>query len=179
MTERRTLLRRVGALLMGALGAVLATPAALFLSDPLRRRRRAAKDGAGATATVPVGRLADVPDLDRGDRPLRQGVVVKEVRDAWSRFPEVRLGSVWLYRRGSEVTCLSTICPHAGCSVDCDERRNLFACPCHTSTFSLDGKRREGPSPRDMDALEVEVKDGEVRCHYQRFRLAASGKEPV
>lgn len=188
MTQRRTLLARLGALLMGGLGAALAAPAALFLSDPLRRRRRqggagegagGADPGAGEVPSVPLARIAEVPDLDRGERPLRQGVVARDVRDAWGRLPEVRLGSVWLFRRGSELSCLSTVCPHAGCAIDYDEKRNLFACPCHTSTFGLDGRRREGPSPRDMDSLEVEVKDGQVRCRYQRFRLAVAGKEPV
>jgi Rieske Fe-S protein len=172
--SRRSLFARLGGVLMGLIGTTLSAPALLFLMDPLRRRH----DG-GKAAAVPVAREKDVPDLDRGGQPLRATVVAKNVRDAWSRVPEVKQGSVWLYRRGGELTCLSTTCPHAGCAIDYDEKRNIFACPCHKSAFGLDGVRREGPSPRDMDRLEVEVKDGEVLCRYQRFRTAISDKETI
>ncbi|MCS6913252.1 MAG: Rieske (2Fe-2S) protein [Myxococcales bacterium] len=175
MMQRRTLLKRLAGLLMGAMGAVLATPAVLYLLDPLRRLR-GKQPGVPA---LPVARLDQLPDLDRGEAPLRQSVVARDVRDAWTRFPEVRQGSVWVYRRGDQVFCLSTVCPHAGCSVDYDEQQRRFVCPCHRSTFSLDGKRQDGPSPRDMDSLEVQVRQGQVFCRYQRFRLATASKEAI
>jgi hypothetical protein len=37
----------------------------------------------------------------------------------------------------------------------------------------------EGPSPRPMDTLEVEEKDGLVAIRFQRFRQGVAGKEPV
>src|SRR5581483_5306616 len=113
----------------------------------------------GGAPLVPLAQLNEVPDLSRGEAPLRAAVVARDQRDAWNRFPEGRLGSVWIYkdekdgREGREddrLTCLSTVCPHAGCAVDYDEQRRAFACPCHRSSFSLDGRRLSGPSPRDM-----------------------------
>ena len=160
---------------MTLLGAALSVPAALYLLDPLQRRRRG---GAGG-GSIPVAPLAEVPDVGAGAAPLRLTVVAAEQHDAWNRMQDVRLGSVWLCKRGQELTCFSTTCPHAGCGIDYDAERRLFVCPCHGSTFALDGSRREGPSPRDMDRLEVDVQEGQVRCRFQRFRPATAGKEPV
>lgn len=173
--DRRTVFSRISAVLGGVLGAALTSPAVLFVLDPVRRWRR----GAAARPPVPIARFDEVPDLDQGSKPLRAVVTAKEVRDAWTRHPSIRLGAVWVFRRGKDVTCLSTTCPHSGCAVDYDEKKGAFFCPCHDSTFALDGKRREGPSPRDMDRLDIEVQEGEVLCHYRRFRPAVGDKEPV
>lgn len=177
-SERRSALRYLSGLLMSLLGAAMGVPAALVLADPLRRR-----DGEAANPlipeAIPVARLDEVPDLDKGAAPLRAAVVKASELDAWNRADNVKLGAVWLGRRGGEVQCLSTICPHAGCGIDYDAEQKSFLCPCHGSRFALDGSRREGPAPRDMDRLAVEVQDGQVRCRYQRFRLAITDKEAV
>jgi menaquinol-cytochrome c reductase iron-sulfur subunit len=175
---RRSVLRVLSGALLVALSAAAAVPSLLYLLDPLRRRpRRAGGD------LLPVAPLAEVPDISKGEAPLRAPVIAGEQHDAWTRHEATRLGSVWLLRGqggdGGEVTCFSTQCPHAGCGVDFDEARRLFVCPCHSSTFALDGTRREGPAPRGLDRLEVDVKDGLVRCRFQRFRPASESKEPV
>jgi len=171
--ERRSALRMIGGLLITMLGVALSVPAALYLLDPVQRRRR------GAAASIPIAPLAEVPDLGAGAAPLRAVVVAAEQHDAWNRLEEVRLGSVWLAKRGDQLQCFSTACPHAGCGIDFDTERRLFVCPCHGSSFGLDGSRQDGPSPRDMDRLEVDVHDGQVHCRFQRFRLATPDKEPA
>lgn len=160
---------------MTLLGAALSVPAAVYLFDPVRRRRK----GEAAGESIPVAPLTEVPDVAAGAAPLRLTVVAAEQHDAWNRVQDVRLGSVWLCRRGEALSCFSATCPHAGCGIDFDAERRLFICPCHGSSFALDGSRREGPSPRDMDRLEVDVHEGQVRCRFQRFRSATSDKEPV
>src|SRR5262249_41532693 len=145
--ERRSALRYLGGLMLSLLGTALGVPAALFLSDPLRRRDGEAGAAPGLPAAIPVARLADVPDVEHGGAPLRAPVIKSSELDAWNRLDDVKLGAVWLSRRGSEVLCLSTICPHAGCGVDYDAAQQCFLCPCHGSRFALDGSRRDGPSP--------------------------------
>ncbi len=174
--DRRSALRIVGGLLITALGMALSVPAALYLFDPVQRRRRR---GPQQPDGIPVAPLATVPDLAAGAEPLRVPVIAAEQHDAWNRIQEVRLGSVWLARSGDQLQCLSTACPHAGCGIDFDTERRLFVCPCHGSSFALDGTRRDGPSPRDMDRLEVDVHEGQVRCRFQHFRTATPDKEPV
>jgi Rieske Fe-S protein len=172
---RRSALRYVGGALLAVIGTALVAPALAFLSDPLRRRRR----GGPPDSPIAIAELDEVPNLDSGAAPLRAAVVATGLKDAWNRFDSSKLGSVFVGRRQGALTCLSGSCPHAGCGIDFDENARQFVCPCHNSTFNLDGSRRAGPSPRDMDQLQVEVQGSTVYCQFQRFRLAVSKKEPV
>lgn len=53
-------------------------------------------------------------------------------------------------------------CPHARCTLRFSEDSNRFECPCHASSFSIEGKKLGGPSPRDMVLAATEVMNGEV-----------------
>lgn len=174
--ERRSALKIVGGLLFGALGVAFLAPSLIFLSDPLRRRRQ---KGEASPARIKVASVDEIPDLDAGVAPLRAPVIATGVRDAWNRLDSAKLGSVFLGKRKGALSCLSAICPHAGCAIDFDEKQQKFVCPCHRSTFSLDGTREEGPSPRGMDKMDVTVDGDAVYCQFQRFRLAVDKKVPV
>jgi len=177
--ERRSALRRIGGIVVGvigsALGAALLAPALIALSDPLWRRRRQGLAG----PRVPVAQVDEIPDLDAGAAPLRAQVVASGLRDAWNRLDSARLGSVFLGKRQGSLTCLSATCPHAGCGIDFDEKQRQFICPCHNSSFAIDGTRRDGPAPRDMDRLDVTVEGDTVYCLFRRFRPAMSRKVPA
>jgi len=168
MADRRGFMRIIGAALMSLMGSALAVPAAIFYTAPARRKRE-------AEGSVDVGALERLPE----GVPARVPVVVKRRLDAWTAFTDVTLGAAWLVRKGAEIKAFSTVCPHAGCSIDWDGPKSCFACPCHGSVFSPDGERTEGPSPRGMDALDVEVKEGRVLLAYRRFRQGVREKEPV
>jgi Rieske Fe-S protein len=104
----------------------------------------------------------------------RRVAIVDDRRDAWTIERGVELGSVWLVRHGDKVTAFSAVCPHLGCSVNAAE--SGFACPCHTSSFDAEGKRRSGPSPRDLDVLETRIEDGHVAVDFRRFRIGVEAK---
>jgi Rieske Fe-S protein len=108
--------------------------------------------------------------------PVAAKVVAPLRRDAWQKTTDVALGAVWLLRRGERVACYSSTCPHAGCFIDYEEKERRFLCPCHGSTFNLDGQRIAGPAPRDMDTLATAVKAGKVLVRFQRFRQATPKK---
>ena len=129
----------------------------------------------GGDEPVDVGAVERLPEGE----PVRVAVTAARRRDAWTAFSDVTLGACWLVRRGDDVRALSTVCPHAGCAVDFDPARRLFVCPCHDSTFALDGERRSGPAPRAMDRLDTVVAGGRVRVAWRRFRTATAKKEPV
>jgi menaquinol-cytochrome c reductase iron-sulfur subunit len=90
-----------------------------------------------------------------------------------------------------QIEALQVVCPHAGCTVEYKETVSTegdaetgpgFVCPCHKAMFDLNGKRLEedSQSPRDMDALAVEVRsDGEVWVLFQNFKVGTSEKVPV
>jgi menaquinol-cytochrome c reductase iron-sulfur subunit len=167
---RRGFLKLVTAAVTGVIAALTAVPGLGLLMHPLRRRTVA-----GADEPLPV---AAVSDLEMG-RPLRVNVFGK-IRDGWLRLDRVKLGAVWLIRTSEgRVRAFSSACPHLGCGVDWDESTEKFACPCHRSSFDMDGRCLFGPAPRGLDELEVVTSADEVRVRYRRFRLATKDKEPI
>ena len=169
MTRRRVLELLVGAITT-VVGLAVAVPAAAFLTFPTRRRTMS-----GSDEPEDVARLDALPE----GKPVHVAIKAKERRDAWTAFSDVTLGGCWLVRKGDQVQALSTVCPHAGCAVDWDEKGGAFVCPCHDSRFSVEGVRQSGPSPRPLDTLPVDVKDGRVAVAWRRFKTATSKKEPV
>jgi Rieske Fe-S protein len=63
--------------------------------------------------------------------------------------------------------------------VEYDASNNNFFCPCHNGRFNLRGKRLDAtsPSPRDLDALEVEIRNAsEIWVKFQSFRSGVPQK---
>jgi Rieske Fe-S protein len=166
--ERRSILKLVSGAIAAGLGAVLGVPAAIVLGFPIRHRTIG-----GADAPVDVASLGELPE----GVPARRAVRAPRLRDAWLAFTDVTLGAVWLIRSGSSVQAFSTVCPHAGCAVDWDAEQRCFACPCHSSVFDADGKRRSGPTPRGLDTLDCTVDGNRVRVNWRRFRQGVRDKE--
>lgn len=145
-----------------AIAAGAGAPAAALVLAPLR----AAGSNGRWVKTLRVDQL-------RENEPKRVAIV-SDRRDAWTIEKDVELGSVWLVKRGDKVLAFSAVCPHLGCSVNA--AGDAFACPCHTSAFDADGKRKSGPSPRDMDTLETKIEDGFVTVDFRRFRIGVAEK---
>jgi Rieske Fe-S protein len=167
---RRKFLTEFLALACGGLATLAPIGAGLWaFLDPLRRRNAAA-------SFLPVTELSAIPD----DGVPRQFAVVADRVDAWTGFAAEPIGAVYLRReRGSKkVEALSATCPHAGCFVEMESNGKCFRCPCHSSTFTLDGGIvAPSPSPRPMDALECRVaKNGEVEVKWQKFRAGVAAK---
>jgi cytochrome b6-f complex iron-sulfur subunit/menaquinol-cytochrome c reductase iron-sulfur subunit len=160
---RRTLLVLAAGAGACAIGAAVAIPAAAFVAAPL-------SSGAGGGRWVKTLRL---DQLKEGE-PKRVAIVADR-RDAWTVERDVELGSVWLVKRGDKVTAFSAVCPHLGCSVNATSN-GAFACPCHTSAFDADGKKKSGPSPRDLDTLATKIEDGFVAVDFRRFRIGIAEK---
>lgn len=160
----------VGAGTLGAcVAGITAVPALSFLTHPLRTPTTS-----GSDAFIPAGKLAQF----QGSVPVKVDLYADKV-DAWNRVVEVKIGSAWVWNEGGTVKAMSTVCPHLGCAIDYEAETNKFVCPCHDSYFSREGAVETGPSPRGMDALEVETEGGLVAIRYQRFRQGTESKEPV
>lgn len=168
-TPRRGFLKALGATLAAAVASLppaLAGAAALF--DPLRR-------GARDASLVRVSSLSALP---LAAAPKRVRVLAESV-DAWTHYAETPIGAVFLRWDGDRLQALNVVCPHAGCSVNLASDGTHFACPCHRSRFALDGTREEGPAPRGLDELEVEIRDGDVWVRFQNFRPGIEEKIPT
>ena len=170
--ERRHFLVSVSALLAGTLAILAPIGAAVVtLLDPLRR-------GQARGDMLLVARTSAIPE----DGSPRKFTVTADRTDAWAKYEDSPVGAVYLRRSGDEVHALNVVCPHAGCFVGIAQDRSRFSCPCHRSSFDLDGVVNDptSPSPRDMDALDVEVRNGdEVWIRFQNFLPGRSEKTPV
>jgi len=172
LEPRRGVLAKLVA--MAAWAAAYLVPAAAAVAaflNPLRVKSRAGE---------PL-RLGSIDALPSDGTP-RKFPVVMDRTDAWNRFPNQPVGAVFLRRTGdAEVEAIQVVCPHAGCFVNYDPQKNVFFCPCHIASFDLSGKRLDetSPSPRDLDTLDAEVRDGgEVWVTFQNFRTGIPQKVP-
>ncbi|MDP3071719.1 MAG: Rieske (2Fe-2S) protein [Opitutaceae bacterium] len=171
--DRREFLTKAAAIAIG--GAITAVPPiaglCVFL-DPLRREA-----SAGASVLV-----ASLSALTEGGEPRKFPVLADKV-DAWNRATNVPVGAVYLQRlKDNKIRALNVVCPHAGCFVDFRPAQNKYHCPCHDSSFGLDGAILDpkSPSPRPLDELPVEIRKGtEVWVTFQNFRAGEHKKIPV
>ena len=157
----------------------------LSFLDPLFRKnqtpgKHTKGDQGGKTELVRICSLEALPP----NGPPQRFPVITDQFDAWNFTAQQPIGSVYLQRiSDSEVRVFNTTCPHAGCSVSCDGQ--AFHCPCHNSSFELNGSKRvsesgrENPSPRALDTLEHTIDEsGYVNVHYQNFYPGREEKKP-
>jgi len=166
-TGRRGALKLLVGTGSAAFACALAAPAVVFVTAPANE-----EGGAGGQRWIKTVRLDALVDAEP-----KKVAVIADQRDAWTLTKDVELGAVWLVRHGEKVLALSATCPHLGCAIDAAPKG--FACPCHGSVFALDGARTEGPTPRGMDELPVQIQGDDVSVSYQRFRQGGKDKVPV
>lgn len=170
--SRRGVLKAASLAIGGVLAAFAAYPIVRYVLFPVGR-----KTVSGAAEPIDV--LED-GQLKAGGAPVKVELVGEGVQNAWAVSDDVRLGAAWV-RKGEDgkVTALSSVCPHLGCAIGFNEGTKEYRCPCHRSSFSLDGEKKAGPSKRGLDPLPVEVEDGRVRVTFVRFKQDVAEREPV
>lgn len=84
---------------------------------------------------------------------------------------------VWVVKKpGGAVMAYSPTCPHLGCGYRWNPETSRFECPCHASTFDIDGKVQGGPAPRGLDELPSRVEEGVLYVKFMKFRLGITDK---
>lgn len=162
--ERRGFLKLLAGAMAALAGAIATVPVLGTVITPLLKPK--ADDGG-------LLRAASLTELQEG--VPRRVELIAEVVDGWTRQVGV-IGAVWLLKKpDGSISAMSTICPHSGCSIN-QKTKATYGCPCHDSTFQLDGAATEGPSPRPMDTLDVQVKDKDVFVRYRRFKIGVKEK---
>jgi Rieske Fe-S protein len=166
----------LGAVVCGAVATLVPVCAGLtFFLNPLLKKKQAAAGGddgfrrVGTTASLKPG----------GPPAFFQVIGVK--KDAWTTYPGTSLGAVYLrIEPDGELLCLNARCTHLGCTVKFRADENEFLCPCHASSFNLEGERSNEIPPRNMDRLEAEVRNGDqIWVRFQNFRGGREEKVPV
>jgi menaquinol-cytochrome c reductase iron-sulfur subunit len=176
MIDRREFHRWGTFVIGGLMGMALAVPGVAYILDPLRRK-------SAASGFLPLARLGELKVGVPRSFPITQAR-----QDAWVKYPAEPVGAIWVVRQPAEakepVVAFSSKCPHAGCPVDLAADGRSFQCPCHKSSFTLQGQPTNDVPPRAMDTLEVELADpkdpnSEVRVKYQVFRTQTKEKTPL
>jgi len=155
--------------------------------DPLKKKKK--RGPTGVTPSMDADgfiRVTSVDTLTAPNLPTFFKVRADHI-DAWNYFAEIPVGSIYLYRTGDigkdgtkAIVAFSTTCPHAGCAVDFKRGTKSFDCPCHNSSFTIQGKRSDAsPSPRDLDRLETKIEQNAIWVKFQKFRAGISEKAVI
>ena len=91
--------------------------------------------------------------FDAGDISLFQPNSVTIFRGG--RFYLVRLSD-------GGFLALSIRCTHLGCSINYEEDKKRFICPCHASAFEMNGEVQNPPAPSALDYFPVAIQNGKV-----------------
>ena len=134
--------------LWGLMGAALGLPAAVYLLFPPRAKKEHEWMEAGDLAQIQSGAPQEL-------------VFRRNHVDGWKVTSEKT--TAWVVKQGDgSVTVFAPQCTHLGCAYRWDERKQNFLCPCHSSTFGLDGRVLSGPAPRPLDRYETKVEGGKL-----------------
>jgi len=90
-----------------------------------------------------------------------------EFRDATGK-------TLWTNKKDMPYIAFSGKCPHLGCGFKWRKHKVLgpvFLCPCHVSIYDASGRVLEGPAPRPLDPLPIQVSpSGEVQIIDMEFK---------
>jgi menaquinol-cytochrome c reductase iron-sulfur subunit len=147
-TSRRSFYSAAIAGLGALMTAALAAPAAAYLLLKPRSQKQSDFVPAADLAQLTVGKPEEV--------------VFRRTRvDGWRVLNEK--STAWVVRKDDQnVVAFTPQCTHLGCAYHWDEKANNFLCPCHTSTFSIDGKVLSGPAPRPLDRYVTKIDQGKI-----------------
>ncbi len=144
--SRRGVLLKIGLLLNGAVGLILAVPIVRYLLAPVTRER-----APGYDSWLSLGPLAQFPE--------------GETRLATYRSPTANASDgqtanipCWVRRVAAEKFQVFAInCAHLGCPVRWFPQSGLFMCPCHGGVYYSDGSRASGPPERGLFEYRYKV----------------------
>lgn len=132
-SDRRTFLKE-GLMAVAALTAVAGASVPL---EAMTRTYAIGAAGAGlATLSYPIP-TADGATIDRANKVI-------------------------LVRYQGMVHALARECPHKGTMVDWQPEQNRLYCPKHKSTFTANGTKIQGKSPRSMDRYAIRLEEGKL-----------------
>jgi menaquinol-cytochrome c reductase iron-sulfur subunit len=144
-TSRRTFYLEVIYGLWAIMAAALALPAGIYLFFPPKAKK--------AGEWVDIGEVGQFHPQDPEEVIFRRNRV-----DGWKVSSEKT--SAWVVKTAdNSYTAFAPQCTHLGCAYHWDEAAKNFLCPCHTSTFDLEGRVLSGPAPRPLDRYAVKVEN--------------------
>ncbi|CAN7675457.1 Rieske (2Fe-2S) protein [Mycolicibacterium frederiksbergense] len=128
------------------------------MATPLTRRHVIVGAGAvvGAGALVSCAGTADEPASAQGESGVLATTAQVPVGSALIVDDIVLTQPV-----AGEFTGFSAVCPHAGCAVSKVDGAQV-SCPCHGSTFGLDGAVISGPAREPLAPAPITVRGDSI-----------------
>ena len=158
--SRRTFFHWVTFAAAGLVGLGLSIPLLSTLISPAFQRRRRAWVDVGAVDELPPGHP-------------RQLDHVTTIRDGWLETTSHK--AVWAVKQPQgDITVFSPMCTHLGCGYRWDETEQKFLCPCHGSSYDVNGQVLGGPAPRPLDTLPSKIEEGRLLVMYKDFKTGLS-----
>ena len=148
---RRGMLMKIGILLNGAAGVVLAVPIVKYLLSPVLREGTPGYDSwlsLGPVDRYPAGqtRLATYRNPKSGATDGSTANIPCWVRN----IDNVKF----------QVFAIN--CAHLGCPVRWFPQSGLFLCPCHGGAYYSDGSRASGPPERGLFEYQYKLEQGNL-----------------
>ena len=149
--SRRAMLVKIGLLLNGIVGVVLAVPIVRYLVSPVTRERQI-----GYESWLSLGGLEQFPAGQTRLASYKNPVV-----NAWDG--ETADIACWVRNVDDQKFQVFAInCAHLGCPVRWFAQSNLFMCPCHGGAYYQDGSRASGPPERGLFEYHYKVERGKL-----------------
>lgn len=58
---------------------------------------------------------------------------------------------------------ISLQCTHLGCAISWNKDSGEFDCPCHASSFNMEGEVISPPAPRSLDTYPIKIEGGLIK----------------
>ena len=101
-----------------------------------------------------------------------QDYTIGEVSTKW-----VKDQRVWIVREKEKLYAIYARCTHLGCTPLWLRTEQKYKCPCHGSGFTKEGINFEGPAPRPLERLKVEIgPDGQIVVDKSKKFLYEKGE---
>lgn len=165
--KRRSFLGALLAVGSSFVMSLLAVPLSRFALFPVLR----------STTQLKQSDLGPATDFSSLSEPVMRKIQIEQT-DGWRKAISEKAVYVIKDQQG-KLCVLSSICPHLGCTVPWNSKKQQFVCPCHAGTYKADGTRVSGPALRGMDALETSEQDGKLLVRFQYFRQLTADKEVI
>ncbi len=148
---RRSVLMKLGILLNGIAGVVLAVPIIRYVLSPVSHRMKG-----GYESWLPLGPLEQFPAGE-----TRLATYKNPVANPWDGMTADV--ACWVRNiDGKKFQVFAVNCAHLGCPVRWFPQSGLFMCPCHGGVYYQDGSRASGPPERGLFEHHYKVENGKL-----------------
>ena len=98
-------------------------------------------------------------------------------------FQDATGKTIWTNKKDVPYVAFSGKCPHLGCGFKWRQHKVLgqvFLCPCHLSIYDAAGTVLDGPAPRPLDPLPIQVSaSGEVQFIDMEFKAGTKSQTRI